>query len=325
VGRQCAVETEILDRKRKLREDKNMEIVFSKKNKNNVCDAIEGKKSFKKLSAEEWHQFVQNYNYDDGNEPFEWLIKQKTCDKGTALCLYWHLQPDYYCGKEKDYAEDEDFKLIKEIEKRYLEGFYETEQFSFDPTIEFLTSETDISCIPKVMQVKTKGILFERLDVEYAFLRNPNEKELETIHKKIKDAISIIQKTNPSFEDKEVEKTVIAIRDSVEYWKGKDLGKLKIENLSFLWLDCLRKKYHWDWIVWDWETGKAIGASNVSKSLTCMSATIIKHTISNFQPTKIISKLFNALGGIENIREMKQDSYSDIGLLFSTEHLKYQE
>ena len=70
------------------------------------------------------------------------------CDKGTALCLYWHLQPDYFCGKEKEYAEDEDFLLIKEIEKRYLEDFYETELFSFDPKIEFLTSETNISCIP---------------------------------------------------------------------------------------------------------------------------------------------------------------------------------
>ncbi|WP_404477401.1 DUF4274 domain-containing protein [Sphingobacterium sp. ML3W] len=73
-------------------------ILFTKKNKNNVNDAIEGEKSYKKLTSEEWHQFVQNYNYDSGNEPFEWLIKQKICDKGTALCLYWHLQPDFYCN-----------------------------------------------------------------------------------------------------------------------------------------------------------------------------------------------------------------------------------
>jgi len=301
-----------------------MEIVFTKRNKNNVCDAIEGKKSYKKLSTEEWHQFVQNYNYDDGNEPFEWLIKQKFCDKGTALCLYWYLQPDYYCGKERNYAEDEDFLLIKEIEKRYLEGFYETELFSFDPKIEFLTSQTNTSCIPIEMQEKSKGIPFERLNVEYAFLRKPNEKELETISKKLKDSVSIIQKTNVSFKDNEIEKTISAIRDCVEYWKGKDVGKIKIENLSFLWLNCLRQKYNWDWIIWDWETGKKIGVSNASKSLTCLSDTIIKHTINGFQPTKIISELFNDLNGIGYMREMKRNPYGGIGLLFSTEHLKYQ-
>lgn len=304
-----------------------MEITFTKRNKNNVCDAIEGKKSYKKLTAEEWHQFVQNYNYDDGNEPFEWLVKQKLCDKGTVLCLYWHLQPDYFCGKEKEYAEDEDFLLIKEIEKRYLEDFYETELFSFDPKIEFLTSETNISCIPKEMQEKTKGIPFERLEVEYAFLRKPNEKELETISKKLKDAIATIQKTNPSFElkDNDVEKTISAIIESVKYWKGKDLSKMKIQNLSFLWLNCLRQKYNWDWIIWDWETGNEIGVSNTSKSLTCLSGAIIEHTIDGFQPTKVISELFNDLDGVECAREMKRNPYSGVGLLHSSEHLKYKE
>lgn len=308
-----------------------MEITFTKKNKNNVNDAIEGKKSYKKLTSEEWHQFVQNYNYDDGNEPFEWLIRQKICDKGTALCLFWHLQPDFYCKEENvnAYSEnisDDDYNLIKEIEKRFVEGFYEQELFSFDPKQEFLTSETNVSCIPKIMQEKTNGTLFERIDVEFAFLRNPDEKEVKTIDKKIKDAISILQITNPDFQHTtDVQKTITEIKNCVQHWKGKDLGKIKIENLSFLWLDCLRDKYNWTWIIWDWETGKNIGVSNKSKALTCLSNTIIKHTIDGFQPTNIISKLFNDLNGIERAIEMKQNPYSGIGLLFSSEHLKFQE
>ena len=217
--------------------------------------------------------------------------------------------------------------MIKEIEKRYLEDFYETELFSFDPKIEFLTSETNISCIPKEMQEKTKGIPFERLEVEYAFLRKPNEKELETISKKLKDAIATIQKTNPSFElkDNDVEKTISAIIESVKYWKGKDLSKMKIKNLSFLWLNCLRQKYNWDWIIWDWETGNEIGVSNTSKSLTCLSGAIIEHTIDGVQPTKVISELFNDLDGVECACEMKRNPYSGVGLLHSSEHLKYKE
>jgi hypothetical protein len=307
-----------------------MTINFTKRNKNNVNDAIEGKKSFKKLTTEEWHQFVQNYNYDDGNEPFEWLIKQKICDKGTALCLYWHLQPDFYCNENKANSDsenisDNDYNLIKEIEKRFLEGFYETELFSFNPKQEFLTSESNVSCIPKIMQEKTNGIPFERIDVEFAFLRNPDDKELKTIDKKIKDAISILQITNPDFQLTDVQKTITEIIKCVEHWKGKDLGKVKIENLSFLWLDCLREKYNWTWVIWDWETGKNIGMSNKSKALTCLANTIIKHTIDGFQPTTIISKLFYALNGIERAIELKQNPYSGIGLLFSSDHLKFQE
>lgn len=307
-----------------------MSIIFTKKNKNNVHDAIERKKSYKKLTTEEWHQFVQNYNYDDGNEPLNWLIKQKVCDRGTALCLYWYLQPDFYCNEGKLKANSEilgnnDFELIKEIEKRFLDGFYETSKFSFDPTKEFLNSETDTSCIPKVMQEKTDGVPFERIDVEFAFLRNPNEKELKTINKKIKDAILIIQKTNPEFKYSNVQEVISEIENSIDFWKGKDLGKLKIKNLSYLWLNCLCEKYDWNWIVWDWETGKRIGAANKNKALTCLSDTLIRHTLSEFQPTKIISQLFNDLEGIEKVNELKKNPYTGIGLLFSSEHLKFHK
>lgn len=305
-----------------------MEITFTKKNKNNVNDAIEGKKSYKKLTSEEWHQFVLNYNYDNGNEPFEWLVKQKICDKGTALCLYWHLQPDFYCNNENtsiQNAADNDDLLIKEIETRFVEGFYERELFSFDPKKEFLKSETNVSCIPKVMQEKTAGTSFERIDVEFAFLRNPNEKELKIIDKKIKDAVLLLNIANPDFQRSEdVQKTITEIKNGVENLKGKDLGKLKIQNLSFLWLDCLCQQYNWTWVIWDWETGKKMGVSNNSKALTCLSDTIISHTINGFQPTSIISELFFDLNGAERATDLKKDSYSGIGLLFSSDHLKFR-
>lgn len=306
-----------------------MTIAFTKKNKNNVNDALEGRKSFKKLTTQEWHQFIQNYNYDDGNEPFSWLIQQKICDKGTALCLYWYLQPDFYCDESKtttDAANDlnSDYTLIKEIEKRFIEGFYESELFSFDPTHEFLTTGTNLSCIPQIMQEKTNGIPFERVDVEFAFLRNPDEKELKTIDKKIKDAVSILQITNTNFQRTDVKSTIAEIINSIEHWKGKELGKLKIENLSYLWLDCLREQYNWTWVIWDWETGKSFGVTNQSKELTCLSDTLIKHTIDGFQPSSIISKLFTDLNGVERAFDMDENLYSGIGLLFSSDHLKFK-
>lgn len=306
-----------------------MNVTFTKANKNNVYKAIQGEKSFKKLTTEEWHQFVLNYNFDAGLEPFEWLIKQKVCDKGTALCLYWQLNPDYFCDAKKiPTAEnksmfEQDYSILKEIENKYIEGFYDSELFAFDPK-DFITSKTDISCIPKIMHEKTSGILFEQLDVEFAFLRSPDEKEFKTIETKIKNAILLIQKTNPDFKPEEPKAIINEIINSVEYWKGKEISKITINSLSYLWLDCLCKSYGWDWIIWDWETGKNIGAANPAKTLTCLSDTIIKHTIDGFQPSKIIANLFKDLQDSDKKTDLKS-SAGGIGLVFSTDHLKFRK
>ncbi|CAA9195569.1 DUF4274 domain-containing protein [Flavobacterium collinsii] len=307
-----------------------MEESFSKKNKNRVLKAVNGELSYQKLTAAEWHQFVQNWNYDDGIVPFEWIVKQKTLDKGTALCLYWMLQPDYFCrfkseAEVKDDLYFEQYKLLKEIELRYVNSFYQDENFSFDPNKEFLDENSNVACIPSEMLLKTVGVVFERLDIEFAFLRNPNEKELKTIASKIADAVKIIQISNPDFVYDATDAAVNAIVESVEYWKTKELGKVKINYLSYLWMDCMHKKHSWDWIVWDWETGNNLGVTNTTKELTCLADTIIAHTIDGFQPTSIIFDLYKELEGVNNFYDLKRDPYSGIGLLFSTDHMKFRD
>ncbi|MFH6989345.1 DUF4274 domain-containing protein [Flavobacterium collinsii] len=307
-----------------------MEELFSKKNKNRVLKAVNGEMSYQKLTAAEWHQFVQNWNYDDGIEPFEWIVKQKTLDKGTALCLYWLLQPDYFCRfKSEDEAREDlyfgQYKLLKEIEGRYSTGFYQDENFSFDPNKEFLDENSNVACIPSEMLLKTVGVVFERLDIEFAFLRNPNEKELKTIASRIADAVKIIQISNPDFVYDATDAAVNAIVESVEYWKTKELGKVKINYLSYLWMDCMHKKHSWDWIVWDWETGNNLGVTNTTKELTCLADTIIAHTIDGFQPASIIFDLYKELEGVNNFYDLKRDPYSGIGLLFSTDHMKFRD
>ncbi|TPG38139.1 DUF4274 domain-containing protein [Flavobacterium pectinovorum] len=307
-----------------------MEELFNKKSKNRVLKAVNNEMSYQKLTALELHQFVQHWNYDDGLEPFEWIIKQKNLDKGTALCLYWMLQPDYFCRfkNEDEIKEDinyETYQLIKEIEQRYVSGFYESENFSFDPEEEFLDEYSNTKCIPSEMLLKSPGNVFERQDIEFAFLRKPNEKELKTINTKIEDATKIIQISNPDFLYKEPEDAIKAIIESVEFWKEKELGKIKIKNLSYLWMDCVHKKHRWDWIIWDWETGNNIGVTNATKELTCLSDTIINHTIDGFQESSILYDLYKDLEGVNNFYDLKKDPYSGIGLLFSTDHLKFRD
>lgn len=307
-----------------------MEELFNKKNKNRVLKAVNGEMSYQKLTVAELHQFVQHWNYDDGIEPFQWIIKQKHLDKGTALCLYWMLQPDYFCKfkNEEEVKEDinyETYQIVKEIEERYTSGFYEDKNFSFDPKEEFFDKNSNAKCIPEEMLVKSPGTVFERQDIEFAFLRKPSEKELKTINTKIADAIKIIQISNPDFIYDHADDAVKAIIKSVEYWKEKELGKIKIKNLSYLWMECIHKKHNWDWIIWDWETGNNIGVTNATKELTCLENTIINHTIDGFQQSSIISDLYKDLAGVNNFYDLKKDPYSGIGLLFSTDHLKFRE
>ncbi|KQB40319.1 DUF4274 domain-containing protein [Flavobacterium aquidurense] len=307
-----------------------MEHLFNKKNKNRVLKAVNREISYQKLTAAELHQFVQHWYYDDGLDPFEWIIKQKHLDKGTALCLYWMLQPDYFCKfkNEDEIKEDSNYEtylLLKEIEERYVSGFYEEENFSFDPKEEFLDENSNTKCIPGQMLVKSSGTVFERIDIEFAFLRSPNEKELKTINTKIADAIKTIQISNPDFLYNQTDDAIKAIIESVEYWKGNELGKVKINNLSYLWMDCIHKEHNWNWIIWDWETGNNVGVTNTTKELTCLSDTIINHTIDGFQQSSIISDLYQDLAGVNNFYDLKKDPYSGIGLLFSTDYLKFRE
>lgn len=306
-----------------------MEELFNKKNKNRVLKAVNGEMSYQKLTTAELHQFVQHWNYDDGLEPFNWIIKQKHLDKGTALCLYWILQPDYFCKFKNKEAIKQDinyqaYLVIKEIEEKYTSGFYKEEHFSFDPKQEFLDENSNTKCIPAQMLEKSPGIIFEREDIEFAFLRTPNEKELKNINTKIAAAVKIIQISNPDFVYNQTDEAIKAIIESIEYWKEKELGKIKIKNLSYLWMDCVHKKHHWNWIIWDWETGNNIGVTNATKELTCLADTIINHTIDGFQQSSIISDLYQDLAGVNNFYDLKKDPYSGIGLLFSTDHLKFR-
>jgi hypothetical protein len=295
-----------------------MMIDFAKANKNRVQKVLDKEWSFKKLNAEEWHQFVQNFNYDDSLEPFFWLVKQKICDKGTALALYWYLQPTVGRGGGDDRS-----RLLREIEQHYASGFYASERFSFDPREEFLTPNTRLGDIPEAMTLKTSGIDFGRVEVEFAFLRRPDEKERKTIDKKIRHAASIITLIHPEFEWSDPDQAVKAIVRSVEHWKSHDYGKIRIKDLSYLWLECVTQKYGWEWIVWDYETGKHDGVSNPSKNLTCLANTLIHHTIDGFQPTSLIVRLYDDLA--KNDSSLFSEIYSGIGLLFETSHLSFRE
>lgn len=88
-------------------------------------------------TPEEWHQVAWNWNWDAGIEPLRWIIRQPTCDRGTALLVYWYAGPRYkarYASRDEvPLYQLEGFDLVMEIEAGFLAGRYSNAQISFDP------------------------------------------------------------------------------------------------------------------------------------------------------------------------------------------------
>jgi len=88
-------------------------------------------------SPGELHEFVLQYNWDMGYELPRWVINNPSCDRGTALMIYWMGGVGYYSQYERreDVPKHEltGYDLMREVEQKYLSDFYKTNQILFNP------------------------------------------------------------------------------------------------------------------------------------------------------------------------------------------------
>ena len=87
-------------------------------------------------TSAEIHQFVLNYNSNDGLLPLRAIVEMPACDLGTALCIYWFLG-DFVMDRES-YSDETDpdwdgVGLIEEVETRVKNGFYKNQGIRFVP------------------------------------------------------------------------------------------------------------------------------------------------------------------------------------------------
>ncbi len=84
----------------------------------------------------ELHQFVLNYNPNDGLLPLWSIIKNPKCDQGTALNIYW-LLADFAMNREaytdRTESDWDGVSLINEIETRFTKRFYTIHDILFVP------------------------------------------------------------------------------------------------------------------------------------------------------------------------------------------------
>ncbi|VWC66525.1 hypothetical protein BLA39750_00211 [Burkholderia lata] len=90
-------------------------------------------------TPEQWHRFAARSNYDGNGRALRWLLDNRNIDRATALLIYWNLGAAWFVqyANESDLGDTsyqlDTFRLVREVEQRYAEGYYADHGIWFDP------------------------------------------------------------------------------------------------------------------------------------------------------------------------------------------------
>ena len=128
----------------------------------------------KKNTPKERQLLAIDWNFDNSKEVIKWIAEQEDTDKGTALFLYWYMNPQFFkrfksreeCEKDASWAL-EDFDIVEILEKNYIARFYKNQKYAFNPKCDIYnggydwTKEVDENemkrAIPEVMYIAIEG------------------------------------------------------------------------------------------------------------------------------------------------------------------------
>ncbi|HEX4797434.1 MAG TPA: DUF4274 domain-containing protein [Humisphaera sp.] len=95
-------------------------------------------------TPEELHEFVDRWNWDGGTKPIQRALAHPLCDRGTALMVYWRMEPIFFLTPDHDTREKVTAKLwpdavvhwdmLRELERRLAANQFRTAQVPYDPT-----------------------------------------------------------------------------------------------------------------------------------------------------------------------------------------------
>ncbi|OWK36151.1 hypothetical protein [Fimbriiglobus ruber] len=127
--------------------------------------AARWEREFASLSSpEEMYLFTSESH--PAQEPVEWqrVLDSPLCDMGTALLIFWRNSPVYYYWDEPTGGWDrERYDLVREIERWYTSGWYQSAVVRFDPAafkrLNFLTghSAAELERVPALMRRPSTG------------------------------------------------------------------------------------------------------------------------------------------------------------------------
>ena len=90
-------------------------------------------------TPEQWHRFAARSNYDGNGRALRWLLDNCNIDRATALLIYWNLGAAWFVqyANESDLGDAsyqlDTFRLAREVERRYADGYYADHGIWFDP------------------------------------------------------------------------------------------------------------------------------------------------------------------------------------------------
>ena len=133
-----------------------------------------------KTDPDDWHKIALGWNWDNGHQPLAWIAQQAECDKGTALLIYW--QGGAIWLQQYDRREDvptwevDAYDLVRDIEARYIAGFYTRQKIAFDPRddkgSDWTRSAPDLMVkhpIPPILYEPTSGHVIEDIYPEEGY------------------------------------------------------------------------------------------------------------------------------------------------------------
>ena len=151
-----------------LREDFDWEDVEIDEDEFDVLEAELIIDYLKKHSPEERQLLAIDWNFDNSKDVIKWIAEQTDTDKGTALFLYWYMNPQFF-KKYKD--------IVETLEKNYLSGFYKNQKYAFDPKNDPYNSDYDWT--DEVNEEEMKRAIPEEMyaALEGEVLESPNWEE----------------------------------------------------------------------------------------------------------------------------------------------------
>lgn len=214
----------------------------------------------------EKHQLLLHWNFDDGLEPFKYLVNQPDTDLGTIVLLYWLLEPGYYYKNNKD---NETSLLIKKIEENVKNDFYKSKEISVDPKNNLGTNFLDepnnrdtLKLIPEIFAQPTLGkevgllkLIPQVIDKVYPL----NQVDRIKLNNQIEKGILELIKINPNIsQDSKPEEIIDALNLYAKSKRPKEEGLVikfdRKQNLLFKCLDLvfgeqLVRKADWKWYI----------------------------------------------------------------------------
>ena len=90
------------------------------------------------LTAEQLHQFVLNYNVNDGFLPILAVVEHPACDRGTALYVFWLFDGFYEAGAAAERKPEFDTVTLQSVLLNRLRvGTFSSAEIFCDPSAQF--------------------------------------------------------------------------------------------------------------------------------------------------------------------------------------------